>query len=48
MSSSEIGGGHRRGGGRQALIEALVRVTRQVFRDRVSRRPFILPLVVRI
>jgi ribonuclease J len=30
------------------LREALVRVTRQLFRDRVSRRPFILPLIVRI
>jgi len=30
------------------LREALVRVTRQVFRDRVSRRPFILPLIVRV
>jgi len=30
------------------LREALVRVTRQVFRDRVARRPLILPLLVRI
>jgi ribonuclease J len=30
------------------LREALVRVTRQVFRDRVGRRPFIVPLIVRI
>jgi len=30
------------------LREAVVRVTRQVFRERVSRRPFILPLIVRI
>ena len=30
------------------LREALVRVTRQLFRDRVSWRPFILPLIVRV
>ena len=30
------------------LRDALVRVTRQVFRDRVSRRPYILPLIVRV
>ena len=30
------------------LREALVRVTRQVFRARVARRPFIVPLIVRI
>ena len=30
------------------LRDALVRVTRQVFRERVSRRPFILPLIVRV
>ncbi|HEY3585609.1 MAG TPA: ribonuclease J [Myxococcaceae bacterium] len=30
------------------LRDALVRVTRQVFRERASRRPFILPLIVRV
>ena len=30
------------------LRDALVRFTRQVFRDRASRRPFILPLIVRV
>jgi ribonuclease J len=30
------------------LRDALVRVTRQVFRDRVARRPFVVPLIVRI
>jgi len=30
------------------LREALVRVTRQVFRERAARRPLILPLIVRV
>jgi ribonuclease J len=30
------------------LREALVRVTRQVFRDRAARRPLILPLLLRV
>ncbi|HZJ56124.1 MAG TPA: ribonuclease J [Myxococcaceae bacterium] len=30
------------------LREALVRVTRRVFRERVARRPFVVPLIVRI
>jgi ribonuclease J len=30
------------------LRESLVRVTRQVFRDRAGRRPLILPLIVRV
>ena len=30
------------------LREALVRVTRQVFRERAARRPVILPLLLRI
>lgn len=30
------------------LREALVRVTRQVFRERAARRPLILPILVRV
>ena len=30
------------------LRDAVVRVTRQVFRNRVARRPFVVPLIVRI
>ncbi|UGS33840.1 TetR/AcrR family transcriptional regulator [Capillimicrobium parvum] len=38
MSSSEAGGGHRRGGGRQALIEALVRVAARERLTQVTTR----------
>ena len=30
------------------LREAMVRITRQVFRERAARRPVILPLLLRI
>jgi ribonuclease J len=30
------------------LRESLVRVTRQIFRQRAGRRPLILPLIVRV
>ena len=38
MSSSETGAGHRRGGGRQALIEALVRVAAREGLTQVTTR----------